>query len=198
MSSRIRAITALALLLATTVACTGGISAGNPLDTDTGTSSHQVSAAPLLPMPSSGRPVAAGQTSEPTARPSATPFMPSPTADPTLPPSTPDQTPEATATSPFPAGYLPADQAPDHAGQKHLVCGRVASAGRTSYATFLNLEEPYPDQVFTIIIWDEDESRYEGSPRDLFSDQDVCVEGRISLYEGVPQIKARANLVREF
>ncbi len=198
MSSRIRAITALALLLATTVACTGGISAGNPLDTDTGTSSHQVSAAPLLPMPSSGRPVAAGQTSEPTARPSVTPFMPSPTADPTLPPSTPDQTPEATATSPFPAGYLPADQARDHAGKKRLVCGRVASVGSDSFATFLNLEEPYPDQVFTIIIWDEDESRYESSSRNMFSDQDVCVEGRISLYEGVPQIEARANLVREF
>jgi hypothetical protein len=52
---------------------------------------------------------------------------------------------------------LTAVEAKDHIGEQATVCGKVAS---TRYAatsrgkpTFLNLDKPYPSQVFTILIW---------------------------------------------
>ena len=60
------------------------------------------------------------------------------------------------------AAELNSQQAASHIGETATVCGIVASA---SYAvrtkgqpTFLNLDQPYPNQVFTIMIWGSDPS----------------------------------------
>jgi hypothetical protein len=52
---------------------------------------------------------------------------------------------------------LTANEAKDHVGETATVCGSVVS---TRYATsskgrptFLNLDKPYPNQVFTVLIW---------------------------------------------
>lgn len=53
---------------------------------------------------------------------------------------------------------ITAAEAKDHVGDRATVCGKAAS---THYAksskgepTFLHLDEPYPKEVFTILIWD--------------------------------------------
>jgi hypothetical protein len=65
------------------------------------------------------------------------------------------------------AADLTAQQAASHVGETATVCGIVAS---TNYAvrvkrqpTFLNLDQPYPQQVFTILIWGSDRPRF-GTP----------------------------------
>ena len=82
-------------------------------------------------------------------------------------------------------------EAKDHVGETATVCGNVVS---THYAvrskgspTFLNLDEPYPRQVFTILIWGSDRSKF-GDPEAKFRDKKVCVTGLIKDYRGVPEI----------
>jgi hypothetical protein len=88
---------------------------------------------------------------------------------------------------------ITARQAKDHIGEVQTVCGVVAS---TRYAerskglpTFLNLEEPYPNEIFTILIWGDDRSKF-GAPESKYRDADLCVTGKISIYRGTPEIVA--------
>ena len=87
-----------------------------------------------------------------------------------------------------------ASEAKEHVGETATVCGKVAS---TRYAprskgqpTFLNLDERYPNQIFTILIWGEDRSKF-GTPESQYRDANVCVTGKITSYRGVPEVVAR-------
>jgi hypothetical protein len=98
-----------------------------------------------------------------------------------------------------PEGPLPtytAREAADHAGEDARVCGRVVdtahAAGTRGRPTFLNLEEPYPDPVFTVLIWGDDRGAFPAPPERAYRDRRICVRGRIQLHEGRPEIVARS------
>ncbi len=89
------------------------------------------------------------------------------------------------------AKKLTAAEAKDHIGEQATVCGRVAS---TRYAattrgkpTFLNLEKPYPSQLFTVLIWGETREKF-GTPEEKYRDKQVCVTGTITEYRKAPEI----------
>jgi micrococcal nuclease len=73
------------------------------------------------------------------------------------------------------------------------VCGKVVSthyaASSRSRPTFLNLDEPYPRQIFTIVIWGSDRPKF-GEPEAKYRDKSVCVTGKIKEYRGVPEVVA--------
>jgi hypothetical protein len=80
-----------------------------------------------------------------------------------------------------------------HVDETATVCGKVAS---THYAaqskgqpTFLNLDEPYPREIFTILIWGSDRSKF-GTPETKYRDARVCMTGKIKTYRDVPEIVA--------
>jgi DNA/RNA endonuclease YhcR with UshA esterase domain len=80
-----------------------------------------------------------------------------------------------------------------HLGKNATVCGEVAS---THYAvrsrgnpTFINLDKPYPNQVFTVLIWGSDRSKF-GDPEEVYRNKSICVTGKISEYKGIPEIVA--------
>jgi hypothetical protein len=88
---------------------------------------------------------------------------------------------------------LTARQAKDHVGERATVCGKVASthyaASSKGEPTFLNLDEPYPHEIFTILIWGADRSKF-GEPEKKYKGASVCVSGPIASYRGVPEILA--------
>ena len=88
---------------------------------------------------------------------------------------------------------LAATQAKDHIGERATVCGRVAS---TRYAerskgepTFINLDKPYPKQIFTIVIWGNDRQKF-GNPESKYTDKSICVTAKITGYKGEPEAVA--------
>ena len=91
------------------------------------------------------------------------------------------------------AGYITASEAKNHVGEKATVCGKVVSSHYASTSkgqpTFLNLDEPYPKEEFTILIWGSDRPKF-GKPEETYRDKDVCVVGKISSHKGVPEIAA--------
>ena len=64
-----------------------------------------------------------------------------------------------------------ADDAINHVGESASVCGIVASAkyatSTNRQPTFLNLDRPYPNQVFTAVIWGADRDQFSYSPESL-------------------------------
>jgi hypothetical protein len=84
---------------------------------------------------------------------------------------------------------ISAAEAKNHVGERGTVCGEVAS---THYAarsrgnpTFINLDKPYPNQIFTVLIWGSDRPKF-GDPQEEYRSKRICVTGKISDYKGVP------------
>ena len=90
---------------------------------------------------------------------------------------------------------LTATEAKDHIGEQVIVCGKVVSARYAENSrgrpTFLNFDQPYPNQVFTLLIWGSDRSKF-GDPEMSYRGKRICVTGKISDYKGVPEIVANA------
>lgn len=86
---------------------------------------------------------------------------------------------------------IPANDATRFIGQQKTVCGTVASAKYASRSkgkpTFLNLDKPYPRQVFTVLIWGSDRGNFD-TPPEALSGKDICVTGVIQSYKGQPEI----------
>ncbi len=87
-------------------------------------------------------------------------------------------------------------EARHHAGEVVAVCGVVASARfiatMPGQPTFLDLDRPYPDRVFTVVIWGLDRPRFAGKPEEIYREQRICVTGRIDLSNGAAQIIVRS------
>lgn len=90
-------------------------------------------------------------------------------------------------------GHITASEAKNHVGEKTTVCGKVVSShfasGSKGQPTFLNLDEPYPKEIFTILIWGSDRPKF-GKPEDTYRNKDVCVSGKITSHNGRPEIVA--------
>jgi hypothetical protein len=89
------------------------------------------------------------------------------------------------------AASLSPEQAADHVGETTTVCGPVASATYMPQApqspTFLDLGKPFPNQIFSAIIFGGDRSKF-GTPETSTRDKSICVTGTIFLYQGKPEI----------
>jgi DNA/RNA endonuclease YhcR with UshA esterase domain len=85
---------------------------------------------------------------------------------------------------------LSASEAKNHVGDNATVCGEVASAHYAAQSrgnpTFINLDKPYPNQVFTVVIWGSDRAKF-GDPETSYSGKHICVTGRITMYRGGPE-----------
>ena len=88
---------------------------------------------------------------------------------------------------------ITAAEAKNHVGERATVCGNVVithyAARSKGNPTFINLDEPYPKQIFTILIWGSDRSKF-GDPETKYESKKVCVTGVIKDYKGVPEVVA--------
>jgi len=107
--------------------------------------------------------------------------------------------PAPTGAASTPAGQAPGQQptltaaeAKDHLGETATVCGVVASARYAASSrgrpTFLNLEAPYPNQLFTVVIWGSARNAFPTAPEEAYRAKRICVTGLIESYRSSPQI----------
>jgi hypothetical protein len=86
-------------------------------------------------------------------------------------------------------------EAAKYVGKNATVCGQVASSNYSARSrrrpTFLNLDRPYPNHIFTALIWGEDRDKFPTPPEKVYSGRKICVTGMISSYQGQPQIVVR-------
>jgi len=98
------------------------------------------------------------------------------------------------ALVPLFAQTIPATEAKNHVGEKATVCGKVASERTATSSrgepTFINLDSPYPNQVFTILIWGDDRKNIGELPPE---GSRVCATGLVQDYHGVPEIVVKSS-----
>lgn len=84
-------------------------------------------------------------------------------------------------------------EAAKHVGESGTVCGTVVDVHTASRSngspTFINLDKSYPNQVFTILIWGSDMSKFSPA-RSAWNGKTACATGKIELYRGKPEIVA--------
>ena len=54
--------------------------------------------------------------------------------------------------------------------------------------TFINLGAAYPNQLLTVVIWEDVRKQFEKSPEELYQNKTICVTGKIELFLDGPQI----------
>jgi hypothetical protein len=105
------------------------------------------------------------------------------------------QTTPTQITPPVGGSTISASQAISHVGERATVCGdvvdsRYARSSRGS-PTFLNFDRPFPNHIFTVVIWGSERSAFPSSPEVHYRSQEVCATGLIEMFQGKPQIIAR-------
>lgn len=79
-------------------------------------------------------------------------------------------------------------QAKQYVGSEKVICGNVVEVTPFSKGVYLNLEEPYPNQPLSIVIWDNDIPKFDGAYLKSTLQQRYCVMGKIERYREQLQI----------
>jgi DNA/RNA endonuclease YhcR with UshA esterase domain len=94
--------------------------------------------------------------------------------------------------SPEPEVRIKASEASDYIGTAAEVCGKVASTDYVPQVggepTFINLGRTHPNQLFTVVIWGSNRTKWIEQPERLYAKREICVSGMIEIYEDTPQI----------
>jgi hypothetical protein len=82
---------------------------------------------------------------------------------------------------------LSAPEAKDHIGETATVCGKVVStryAGSTKgQPRFIYLDKSHPGQIFTIVIWGSNRSKF-GTPETDYQAKRICATGKVAEHRG--------------
>ena len=84
------------------------------------------------------------------------------------------------------------EDAANHIGDSVIVCGKIADAAfvetMDNSPTFLNLGEPYPNQLLNLVIWKDQRKDYDPAPEKLYVNKNVCVTGKIEMINDFPEM----------
>jgi len=88
--------------------------------------------------------------------------------------------------------FITPEQSINYVGETETVCGEVVSTyystGSRGTPTFLNFDKPYPDHIFTVVIWGDKRKNFDNIPEEFYIDEEVCVTGKITTFKNKPQI----------
>ena len=88
------------------------------------------------------------------------------------------------------ADDVPASEAQAHTGENTTVCGKVTGVHQATASrgkpTFINFDKPYPNQDFTVMIWDDERAGF-GS-LEKYTGRQICAHGVITEYRGKPEM----------
>jgi DNA/RNA endonuclease YhcR with UshA esterase domain len=81
------------------------------------------------------------------------------------------------------------EQAKGYIGKTVTVCGSVVGTHATKSGTnFLDFGSTYPHEVFSAVISSKDIQGFGGMPVQMYSGKNICVTGRLELYQHKPAI----------
>ncbi|MGL4675379.1 MAG: hypothetical protein ACRCXK_11010, partial [Wohlfahrtiimonas sp.] len=96
---------------------------------------------------------------------------------------------EATTTE-TPLKFIKAIDAKSYIGQTRTFCGRLQQIKPFAKGEYLNLDQTYPNQSLTVVVWSSDANKF--SPFNQSMQKIICINGEISIYKNKPQITLRS------
>ena len=91
---------------------------------------------------------------------------------------------------------VPLDSAKYYVGKTITVCDKVQGTYVTkgeSKTTIINFGAPYPNTTFTAVIFAKSMAFFDYIPAEFLMDKDVCITGKVSIYNDKPQIIVENN-----
>lgn len=89
-------------------------------------------------------------------------------------------------------GQVTAPAAKYYIGDKCTVCGTVVATKHikngTSDPTYINLDDRFPNQIFTVVIYGRDRMNFTYEPEQYLKGRRICVKGRVGEYKSTPQM----------
>ena len=81
-----------------------------------------------------------------------------------------------------------AKEAVNYVGKSITVCSRIYGIRSTEKITQINIEAPFPNSPFTIIIFANSYNKFPQPIAEYYKDKNICVKGKVELYKDKPQI----------
>ena len=79
-----------------------------------------------------------------------------------------------------------------HEGDSVTICTKIFGAryfeNGKGAPTLLNAGAMYPESPLTVVIFGESRAAFTHKPEEFYTDKNVCVTGRITIFKGRPQI----------
>ncbi|MBV7299358.1 hypothetical protein KU854_15940 [Enterovibrio sp. NIFS-20-8] len=77
-----------------------------------------------------------------------------------------------------------------HEDQDVIACGELKQITRFKRGFYLNLDDKYPHQSLTLVVWEDDMAgfRQEHGKFDVMLDKQVCGKGTVTQYKGRSQM----------
>lgn len=86
---------------------------------------------------------------------------------------------------------VPLDSVQFYEGKTITVCSKVQGTFVTKgekKTTYINFGKPYPNNTFTVVIFESDLPNFKYTPSEYLKDKQVCLTGKVEIYKGKPQI----------
>ena len=96
----------------------------------------------------------------------------------------------------LPKGNFNTEQASSKIGSTVSIVGKVVSTKfiSKSQSTFLNLDKEFPNQIFSITIWNNARRNFSFKPETAYDGKYIVVTGKVELdYKGVPTINVKSE-----
>ena len=114
-----------------------------------------------------------------------------PTPIPTKPGSTKTVSQEELSGPPT-SFFIGSFEAISYIGTSQTVCGDVVDTNYASTSsgspTFLNFDQPYPNNSFVVVIWGKSRQQFPFNPEIHYLNKQVCTTGKIEIYRGTPEM----------
>ena len=81
-----------------------------------------------------------------------------------------------------------AKEAVNYVSKSITVCSRIYGIRSTEKITQINIEAPFPNSPFTIIIFAYSYNKFPQPIAEYYKDKNICVKGKVELYKDKPQI----------
>tara|TARA_Y100000310_G_C20014643_1_gene504568 strand:- start:78 stop:431 length:354 start_codon:yes stop_codon:yes gene_type:complete len=80
--------------------------------------------------------------------------------------------------------------APFHEGESVIACGPLKQVSQFKRGVYLNMDERYPQQSITFVVWEDDlaEFKQQHGPLEDLVGKNICGKGTITLYKGRSQM----------
>jgi hypothetical protein len=85
----------------------------------------------------------------------------------------------------------------DHVGDSIKYCGKVVTARlmerMNNSPAFLNIDEAYPRQSVTVVVWSNDRPNFKEQPEKFYLNKNVCIYGKLEKYKEQLQIVVHSD-----
>ena len=93
------------------------------------------------------------------------------------------------STTSFCQSKISIDSVSAHVGDSVTICSKVYGIKSLEKITFINMGAEYPNSPLTVVILEENRSKFPQPLETMYDNKNICVSGKIKEYKGRHEIE---------